>query len=536
MGHRFYVLFLDDFTNFLWTFPIKHKSKVFNIFTKFHTLITTQFNCRIKNLQCDNGREYDNSSFHEFFQKHGMTFRFSCPHTSPQNGKAERKIRTINNTIRTLLLHANIPPSQWHYALSMTTYLHNILPSKSNKFVSPTYSLYLRHPDYNSLKTFGCLCYPHLPSSTTHKLDARSTPCVFLGYPSHHRGFLCLDISSRKIITARHVTFNESIFPLSHDPPTSASSYSFLDSDPSPYMTHFINSPLASNDQTMPPPPSPTTAPTISPMVQQVTTPQPTHQTVAASPVHSPPMRTRAQHGVYKPKAIFDLSITTSVSPIPKSPISALHDKNWKQAMTDEFDALIKNKTWVLVPRPPDVNITRCIWLFKHKYKSNGDLERYKTHLVVNGRSQEVGIDCDETFSPVVKPATIRVVLSIAVSKNWPFHQLDVKNAFLHGHLSETVYMHQPPGFRDRNNPDHVCLLKKSLYGLKQAPRAWYQRLHLFSPPSALLIASPTTLCLYILMVTTQHIFFSMLMISFSLHPHTLFVTLLLLLFGLNSP
>jgi len=128
-----------------------------------------------------------------------------------------------------------------------------------------------------------------------------------------------------------------------------------------------------------------------------------------------------------------------------------------------------------LVTRPPDVNITRCIWLFKHKYKSNGDLERYRSRLVVNGRCQQVGIDYDETFSLVVKPATIRVVLSIVVSKNWPIHQLDVKNAFLHGHLSKTVYMHQPPGFRDRNNPDHVCLLKKSLYGLKQAPRAWYQ-------------------------------------------------------------
>ncbi|XP_071708628.1 uncharacterized protein [Rutidosis leptorrhynchoides] len=105
-----------------------------------------------------------------------------------------------------------------------------------------------------------------------------------------------------------------------------------------------------------------------------------------------------------------------------------------------------------------------------------GNLNRYKARLVANGRSQQVGIDCDETFSPVVKPTSIRTVLSLAVSRHWPVHQLDVKNAFLHGQLSETVYMHQPPGFRDPRYPDHACLLQKSLYGLKQAPRAWFQR------------------------------------------------------------
>ena len=103
-------------------------------------------------------------------------------------------------------------------------------------------------------------------------------------------------------------------------------------------------------------------------------------------------------------------------------------------------------------------------------------LSHYKARLVANGRSQQQGIDCDETFSPVVKPATIRTILSLAISRHWLIHQLDVKNAFLHGHLQETVYMHQPPGFRDPQHPDYVCHLRQSLYGLKQAPRAWYQR------------------------------------------------------------
>ncbi|KAJ9543733.1 hypothetical protein OSB04_023440 [Centaurea solstitialis] len=149
---------------------------------------------------------------------------------------------------------------------------------------------------------------------------------------------------------------------------------------------------------------------------------------------------------------------------------------NWNAAMHEEYNALIKKCTWDLVPRPPDANIIRCMWLFKHKHNSDGSLQRYKARLVVKGKSQQVGVDCAETFSPVVKPATIQTVLSIALSHSWPIHQLDVKNAFLHGDLVETVYMHQPPGFVDPSAPKHVCLLRKSLYGLKQAPRAWYHR------------------------------------------------------------
>jgi hypothetical protein len=183
--------------------------------------------------------------------------------------------------------------------------------------------------------------------------------------------------------------------------------------------------------------------------------------------------------GIHKPRKLFNLSVTIddpTISPLPKNPKLALSDPNWKSAMQSEFNALIKNNTWDLVPRPCDANIIRCMWIFCHKKKSNGCFERYKARLVGDGRSQVTDIDCDETFSPVVKPATIRTVLTIALSKSRSIHQLDVQNAFLHGDLHETVYMHQPLGFRDHHHPDYVCRLRKSLYGLKQAPRAWYQR------------------------------------------------------------
>ncbi|XP_015885158.1 uncharacterized mitochondrial protein AtMg00810-like [Ziziphus jujuba] len=145
--------------------------------------------------------------------------------------------------------------------------------------------------------------------------------------------------------------------------------------------------------------------------------------------------------------------------------------------MLDELDALHKNHTWSLVPRPTHGNIVGSKWVFKTKLKEDGCLDKYKARLVARGYTQVAGLDYDETFSPVVKPTTIRLIMSLAVSSGWPLKQLDVRNAFLHGDLKETVYMEQPPGFRDPHKPTHVCHLHKSLYGLKQAPRAWFDKL-----------------------------------------------------------
>ncbi|GJR64758.1 ribonuclease H-like domain-containing protein [Tanacetum coccineum] len=311
---------------------------------------------------CDHGGEFDNHAFHKLFADNGIQFRFSCPRTSQQNGKSERMIRTINNIIRMLLFHAHLPLNYWVEALNMAIILLNILPSRAIDNEIPFTCLFGNTPDYSVLRTFRCLCYPHLV--TTNKLEPRATPSIFLGHADHHRGYRCLDLNTNKIIISRHVTFDETVFPFGSMTPTSPPSYDFLDE---------------SNN-----------------LISNI---------------------------------------------IRSSPITNTKDPQISPAATN--------------PTPQQTPL------------DDGTLSRYKACLVANVSTQIDGVDVDETFSPVVKPGTIRTVLSLATSRHWPVHQLDVKNAFLHGDLAETVYMHQPPGFRDSAHPDYVCLLQRSLYGLK---------------------------------------------------------------------
>jgi histone deacetylase 1/2 len=178
---------------------------------------------------------------------------------------------------------------------------------------------------------------------------------------------------------------------------------------------------------------------------------------------------TRAKTGNLKPK-VFLASIE------PTTVKSALADPNWLQAMQAEYKALMDNNTWSLVPLPPHRKAIGCKWIFRVKENPDGSVNKYKARLVAKGFLQTPGFDFTETSSPVIKPVTIRIILTLAVTFHWTVQQIDINNAFLNGLLQEEVYMTQPSGF-ESSDKTLVCKLHKALYGLKQAPRVWYEKL-----------------------------------------------------------
>ncbi|CAL2254173.1 unnamed protein product [Prunus armeniaca] len=190
-------------------------------------------------------------------------------------------------------------------------------------------------------------------------------------------------------------------------------------------------------------------------------------------------MTTRSKDGIVCRKPFFDYQCYyTSIPSLPDETEPATYklasqSPVWIKAMQEELDALHMQGTWILVPKPCHKNVVGSKWVYRIKRNSDGTVSRHKARLVAQGFSQEPGLDFSETFSPVVRHTTVRLILSIAAMNKWSLRQLDVKNVFLHGDLEEEVFMRQPPGFEDSAHPEFVCKLKKSLYGLKQAPRAW---------------------------------------------------------------
>ncbi|CAJ2637896.1 unnamed protein product [Trifolium pratense] len=387
---------------------------------------------------------------------------------------------------------------------------------------SPFQILHQTKPNPLHLHSFGCLCFPWLRPYTSNKLQPRSQPCIFVGYADTQYAYHCLDPTTNKIYTSRHVKFYDHIFPYNtyrpscnppsnspiitqqplhtlisipnqeHPPniiqnnvtpsiettPLTEHSTSHTPTISSPLITEQSNPCLVPNEES---PLTPNTSSgndqNISPLVQIHVPINP-----PAAPIPSSRPVTRSQNNIFKPKRLFQATKHPLAENVEPSSIKeAMKHDHWRKAIYEEFDALVRNGTWSLVPPPKDTNIVGCKWLFRIKRQADGSIDRYKARLVAKGFTQRHGVDFHETFAPVVRPQTIKIIITLALGHKWKMHQLDVNNAFLQGSLKEQVYMTQPPGLKDSQHPHYVCKLHKAIYGLRQAPRAWHDALKNFT-------------------------------------------------------
>jgi hypothetical protein len=158
----------------------------------------------------------------------------------------------------------------------------------------------------------------------------------------------------------------------------------------------------------------------------------------------------------------------------------AIQKKEWEDAITEEYQSIINNDVWEIIPRLKRKDVVSSQWLFKIKHVADGSIEKYKARFVAHGFSQKEGIDYEETFTPVARYISIRTIIALAANMKWNLHQMDANKTFLNGVIEEEVYIEKPQGFEVEDMKTHVCKLKKDLYGLNKDPRDWYGRIDIF--------------------------------------------------------
>ncbi|KAA3475001.1 Retrovirus-related Pol polyprotein from transposon TNT 1-94 [Gossypium australe] len=400
-GFHYYVAFTDACTQYTWLYFLKKKSEVLHISLLFHEQVERTLGYKLLTLQTDRGGEFQ--ALRRYLSQQGIQQRITCSYSSEQNRLVERKHRQIVE----------------NDAFSRAVYLINRLPSSAIGNISPYEKLFQVQPNYSFLRVFRCLCFPNLKPHNTHKLQFHSTPCTFLGYSPLHKGYRCQD-SNGKTYISRHVTFHESSFHFKtvkskSDPTTvpSQSSSKLLFMVPN----HLPATTLIHNEIPRPSTNSTHTTHLVSlssttPLLLNLTPSQtPSNISTTPSPqpttqLNSHAMITRSKAKMFKPKAYLTRADCLS-SDTPVDIHKAMQSECWQAAVHSELQVLLKNNTWSLCSLP--VN----------RRTADGTVERYKARLVAKGFSQHAGIDFCDTFSPVVRAATIRIMLAIAVMKGW---------------------------------------------------------------------------------------------------------------------
>lgn len=466
VGQKRYVMTLvDDFSSFSRIYLLCHKSDACMKIREFVEEMKTQFGRKPKIIRSDRGGEYTGKALREFYLSEGILAQYTVGYSPQQNGKAERKNRTLIEMTRCLLNDSNTDKQLWGEAIMTANFLQNLLPTSAGE--KTPHELWTgRKPNYSRLKVFGSKAWVQIPAVKRSKLDNAAQSLIFVGYGHEEKGWRFYNPETRKVVLSRDARFlerkngsyEESKPPIQQIEPEYVS---LEESLPSLSADQDSRNEMTEQDVGV---------------LDSIVAPD---NTAGSQELRRSSRQNKGQMDRYL-RENYIVNIATNESTDPQTYGQAMSEcdaQMWVDAMNDELNSLSQNDAWTLVNLPKGKNVVGCKWVFKRKFDENGNPDRYRARLVAQGFSQKYGIDYEEVFAPVVRTVTLRTMLAIAGIDKLRVRHIDVKTAFLNGDLHEEIYMKQPLGFVQKGSEHKVCLLKKSIYGLKQAARVWNEKL-----------------------------------------------------------
>lgn len=477
-GSRYFLTFIDDHSRRIYVYFLKGKDEVFMKFKIFKEMIERQTSRKIKVIRSDNGREFVNGQFNEYLEKNGIIRELTVPYTPQQNGVAERANRTIVEMSRAMLLQSGLDESLWAEAVATAVYIRNRSPTKVLENVTPYEVFTGKKPSVEHFRIFGSVAVA-LDKTAHKKFQQKGIEYRMVGYSLTAKAYRLYDAEKRVVVERRDVMFIEPTTPsmsevvdisefVIHDEPSNNNNNN-EDLNASMSEDEFIgfeDEPTSSSSEDFREcEESNQTLSEEELVVKKADKPKTVHT--------GKPGRSKKVRNVINAAKNVEVEIPQTV----EDALNGVNSSEWRESMRKEYDALVANDTWSLVELPKGKKAIGSKWVFALKRNKYGQVEKFKSRLVAKGCSQQWGVDYTETFSPVIRYETIRMLFALAAEQKMYVHQMDVCTAYLNGELSEEVYMRQPQEFVDKEYPNYVLKLKKSIYGLKQSGREWNLKL-----------------------------------------------------------
>lgn len=507
-GARYFSVFVDDFSRKVFVYFLQEKSALVGAFRNFKAKMENQSGFKIKRLRTDNGTEFVNNEMDKICAEAGIVHEKTIPYTPQQNGVSERMNRTIIERARCMLSDANLEQTLWAEAVHHAAYLINRSVNRSVGDRSPEEVWSGVKPDLSSLKLFGNPAMVHVAKVKRTKWSPKAIEMLFVGYTDTENGLRFYDPATKRIMTSRDATFLT-------QRPAKSGSFFYTDDDPTMSVGESASTGVEKAKDTGGPERTSDKVPGGNSVEEGTSiddsrqvkiesadsieshgreTPnenesldgdeyedahssdpdyEPSNEDVQTENDAEPRRSKRTPRPVTRDGFIsYFTRDCDAADPLTREHANDAHDcDQWQAAMIEELESFEANETWSLVELPPNRKPIKTMWVFKRKRAEDGTVVRHRARLVAKGCSQKYGIDYDETFSPVVRYGSIRLLIALAAARGLQIDQMDAVTAYLQGTLNEDIYTTQPEGFEDGSG--RVCKLHRAMYGLKQSGRRW---------------------------------------------------------------